>query len=211
MANHTHQHFRRLDIAREALDLGARRSVVQLITGISERELRHVFGACPSLTANCGGRPSSVDKLFHGRQLHLHACDFYNSFHHIFHRGVAPDEAMVVAYRHYQRRHPDDARLGFDRAFSIVTSVCRLWTAAAPSLKPVRCRTCGARFLTLIGASEHDDTPCTYCRLAKRLSRHGRVPTDEAQDQVALSTRVRLAVMAGTQGAATRAASSPIQ
>ena len=71
MPHHTYQHFRRLDIAREALDLGARRSVVQQITGISEGELRRVFGTCPALTTNWGGRPSSVDKLFQGRQMHL--------------------------------------------------------------------------------------------------------------------------------------------
>lgn len=196
MPHHTHQHFRRLDIAREALDLGARRSVVQQITGLSEGELRRVFGACPSLTTNWGGRPSSVDKLFQGRQMHLHASDFYNGFHHLFHRGVLPDEAMVVAYRHYQGRHAGDARLVFDRAFSVVTSVCRLWTTAAPSLKPVRCHACGALFLAPIGATEHDETPCTYCKVARRLARHDRVPHDDVQPQVRSSTRLRLGVTA---------------
>jgi hypothetical protein len=174
MPHHTYQHFRRLDIAREALDLGARRSVVQQITGLSEAELRRVFGACPALTTNRGGRPSSVDKLFQGREIHLHASDFYNGFHHLFHRGVPPDEAMVVAYRRYQGRHSGDVRLGFDRAFSVVTAVCRLWTLAAPSLKPLRCNACGALFLAPIGASALDETPCTYCKVARRLGRHGR-------------------------------------
>jgi hypothetical protein len=162
MSHHIHHHFRRLDIAREALDLGARRSVVQQITGISEAELRRVFGACPALTTNCGGRPSSVEKLFQGREIHLHASDFYNGFHHLFHRGVPPDESMVVAYRRYQGRHLGDVRLGFDRAFSVV-------------LKPLRCNTCGALFLAPIGASASDETPCTYCKVARRLNRHARV------------------------------------
>ena len=179
MPNHVHHHFRSLDIAREALDLGARRTVVQQITGLCEGELRRVFGACPSLTTNWGGRPSSVEKLVQGRQMHLHASDFYNGFHHLLNRGVPPDEAMVVAYRHYKARHPGDARLGFDRAFSVVTSVCRLWTSAAPSLKPLRCRTCGARYLAPIGASAHDETPCTYCRVARRFARDGRTSTQE--------------------------------
>jgi hypothetical protein len=168
MPHQTYQHFRRLDIAREALDLGARRSVVQQMTGISEGELRRVFGDCPALTTNWGGRPTSVEKLFQGRRLHLHASDFYNGFHHLLHRGVLPDEAMVVAYRHYQHRHAGDERLVFDRAFTVVTSVCRLWTTAAPSLKPMRCGACGALFLAPIGASERDETPCTYCKAAKR-------------------------------------------
>lgn len=175
MSQHSHHHFRRLDIAREALDLGARRSVVQQITGISEAELRRVFGACPALTANRGGRPSSVDKLFQGREIHLHASDFYNGFHHLFHRGVPPDESMVVAYRRYLGRHSGDTRLGFDRAFSIVTSVCRLWTSTAPLLKPVRCNTCDALFLAPVGASAADETPCTYCKIARRLHRRERV------------------------------------
>lgn len=210
MPHHTHQHFRRLDIAREALDLGARRSVVQQITGLSEGELRRVFGACPSLTTNWGGRPSSVDKLFQGRQMHLHASDFYNGFHHLFHRGVPPDEAMVVAYRHYQGRHAGDARLVFDRAFSVVTSVCRLWTTAAPSLKPVRCNACAALFLAPIGASEHDETPCTYCKVARRLARHDRVPHDDVQPQVRGSTRFHLGVTA-SRSSAMSACSPPVQ
>ena len=181
MPKHVHHHFRSLDIAREALDLGARRTVVQQITGLCEGELRRVFGACPSLTTNWGGRPSSVEKLVQGRQLHLHASDFYNGFHHLLNRGVPPDEAMVVAYRHYKDRHPGDARLGFDRAFSVVTSVCRLWTSDAPSLKPLRCRTCSARYLAPIGASAHDETPCTYCRVARRFARDGRAPDRKQQ------------------------------
>jgi hypothetical protein len=210
MPHHTHQHFRRLDIAREALDLGARRSVVQQITGLSEGELRRVFGACPSLTTNWGGRPSSVDKLFQGRQMHLHASDFYNGFHHLFHRGVPPDEAMVVAYRHYQGRHAGDARLGFDRAFSVVTSVCRLWTTAAPSLKPVRCNACGALFLAPIGASEHDETPCTYCKVARRLARHDRVPHDDVQPHVPGSTHFHLGVTA-SRSSTMSTCSPPVQ
>jgi hypothetical protein len=178
MSQHVHPHFRRLDIAREALDLGARRSVVQQITGISEAELRRVFGTCPALTTNHGGRPSSVDKLFQGREIHLHASDFYNGFHHLFHRGVPPDEALVVSYRRYQGRHCGDVRLGFDRAFTVVTSVCRLWTTAAPTLKPIRCNHCGALFLAPIGASAADQTPCTYCKTARRLNRHERLEHD---------------------------------
>ena len=183
MPNHVHHHFRSLDIAREALDLGARRTVVQQITGLCEGELRRVFGACPSLTTNCGGRPSSVEKLVERRIVHLHASDFYNGFHHLLNRGVPPDEAMVVAYRHYKERHPGDARLGFDRAFSVVTSVCRLWTNAAPSLKPLNCRTCGARYLALIGASAQDERPCTYCRVARRFPREEQVSDNEQQGQ----------------------------
>lgn len=174
MAQSTYHHFRRLDIAREALDLGARRSVVQQITGISEAELRRVFGACPALTTNRGGRPSSVEKLFQGREIHLHACDFYNGFHHLLQRGVLPDESMVVAYRCYRGRHTGDVRLGFDRAFTVVTSVCRLWTSAAPTLKPMRCNHCSALFLAPLGTSPADETPCTYCRVARRLRRRDR-------------------------------------
>lgn len=192
MPHHLYQHFRRLGIAREALDLGARRSVVQQITGITEAELRRVFGDCPALTANRGGRPSSVDKLFQGREMHLHASDFYNGFHHLFHRGVPPDEAMVVAYRRYQARHAGDARLGFDRAFSVVMSVCRLWTAAAPSLKSLRCEACGALFLAPIGASALGETPCTYCKVARRLTRHARTARGGAKRLVNGSIRVQL-------------------
>lgn len=171
MTFQAYPHFRRLDIAREALDLGARRSVVERITGLGETELRRVFGACPALTTNHGGRPSSVDKLFHGRELHLHASDFYNGFHHLFHRGVPPDESIVVAYRRYQDRHSGTGRLGFDRAFTVVTSVCRLWTTAEPTLKPMRCRHCGALSLAPVGSSSFDETPCTYCKVARRLQR----------------------------------------
>ncbi len=211
MSQHIHHHFRRLDIAREALDLGARRSVVQQITGISEAELRRVFGTCPALTTNRGGRPSSVDKLFQGREIHLHASDFYNGFHHLFHRGVPPDEAMVVAYRRYQGRHCGDVRLGFDRAFSVVTSVCRLWTTAAPSLKPLRCNACGALFLAPIGASEHDETPCTYCKVAKRLARHDRILGDDVQGHVDGSTRFQLVGVAASRTSAMSASSAPVQ
>jgi hypothetical protein len=171
MTQPTYHHFRRLAIARDALDLGARRSVVQQITGLSETELRRVFGACPALTANRGGRPSSVEKLFQGREIHLHASDFYNGFHHLLHRGVLPDEAMVVSYRRYRARHAGDVRLDFDRAFTVVTAVCRLWTTAAPALKPLRCVVCGALYLAPVGANPNDERPCTYCKVARRPAR----------------------------------------
>ena len=209
MPQHRYQHFRRLDIAREALDLGARRSVVQQITGICESELRRVFGPCPALTANRGGRPSSVEKLFQGREMHLHASDFYNGFHHLFHRGVAPDEAMVVAYRRYQGRHAGEVRLGFDRAFSVVTSVCRLWTTAAPSLKPLRCHACGALFLAPIGSSPLDETPCTYCKMARRLGRHRHAL--RGHGYAAEPTDVALGGMASSAGIAKDSGAPPVQ
>lgn len=191
MAAHEHHHFRRLDIAREALDLGARRSVVQQLTGISETELRRVFGACPALTANSGGRPSSIDKLFHGRQVHLHASDFYNGFHHLFHRGAPPDEAMLVAYRRYQDRHAGSVRLGFDRAFWIVTLVCQLWTTTRPSLTPLRCNACGALHLAPVGTSAANGTPCTYCTVDRRLRRRERRANASARQPAERSTAHR--------------------
>jgi len=184
MSQHIHHHFWRLDIAREALDLGARRSVIQRMTGISEIELRRVFGQCPALTANRGGRPRSVEKIFQVRQIHLHASDFYNTFHHLLQRGVPPAESMVVGYRLYLRRHSGEVRLDFDRAFSLVTSACRLWTTDEPSLKSIRCRQCGAQCLAPIGAIATDETPCTYCRAASRLKRLVAVePRGERQPQ----------------------------
>jgi len=171
MPQHIHPHFRQLDIAREALDLGARRSVVQQITGISEQELRRVFGNCPALTTNHGGRPSSIDKLLRVRELHIQASDFYNGFHHVFHRGVPPDEALLVSYRRYKGRHGDDVRLSFDRAFSVVTSVFRLWSTAAPTLKPFRCHQCGALYLAPVWASASDPSPCAYCHFTRWFSR----------------------------------------
>jgi len=174
MEHQTYQHFLRLDIAREALELGARRSVVQQMTGISESELRHVFGLCPGLTGNHGGRPTSIEKLFEGREIHLQASDFYSGFHHLFHRGVQPDQALVVAYRRYQHRHAGNVRLGFDRAFSVVTSVCRLWTTSEPSLRALRCGHCGALFIAPVDTYPWHQTPCTYCRVARRPGRLAR-------------------------------------
>ncbi|CAG1018620.1 hypothetical protein BURC_03418 [Burkholderiaceae bacterium] len=193
MAAHQHHHFRRLDIAREALDLGARRTVVQQLTGITEKELRRVFGACPALTANTGCRPSSIDKLFHGRQMHLHASDFYNGFHHLFHRGASPDEAMVVAYRRYQDRHAGSVRLGFDRAFWVVMSVCQLWTNTRPTLTPLRCSTCGALHLAPVGAKAAKGMPCTYCRLDRRSTRRQRRSHADVPPQAGRSTPLRQA------------------
>jgi len=180
MSQHTH-HFRSLDIAREALDLGARRSVIRQITGLSESELHRVFGTSPALTMHRGGRPSSIEKLFHRRETHLHASDFYNGFHHLLRRGVAPDEALVVAYRHYKARHPRDARLDFDRAFSVVTAVCRLWTTAAPSLTAVRCGICGAQFLAALDAMPSVRSHCTYCKAAEWLTKRERMPAQAPQ------------------------------
>lgn len=210
MRQYTYHHFRRLDIAREALDLGARRVVVEQITGLSTGELRHVFGKCPALTTNNGGRPSSVDKLFHMRVMHLHASDFYNGFHHLLHRGVPPDEAMVVAYRHYQRRHSGDVRLDFDRAFSVVTAVYRLWTATPPSLKPLRCNDCGALFLAPIGATAAAETPCTYCRVAERLNRPSRPAQSRKRQPADGSTRTDFGAAPCVPAQANRAGASAL-
>jgi flagellar transcriptional activator FlhC len=180
MSQHTH-HFRSLDIARAALELGARRSVIRQFTGLSESELHRVFGTSPALTMHRGGRPSSVEKLFHRRETHLHASDFYNGFHHLLHRGVAPDEALVVAYRHYQARHRHDARLDFDRAFSVVTAVCRLWTTAPPSLTTMRCGTCHAQFLAALDALPSQKSRCTYCKADEGFKKAGPAPAKTAK------------------------------
>lgn len=116
---------------------------------------------------------------------------------------------MVVAYLRYQGRHAGEVRLGFDRAFSVVTSVCRLWTTAAPSLKPLRCHACGALFLAPIGSSPLDETPCTYCKMARRLGRHRHAMRGHAY--AAEPTDITLGGMASPAGIAKDSGAPPVQ
>jgi hypothetical protein len=171
------RHFRLLEMAKQAFELGARCNVVETITGLSRGELSRTFQSVPQMHANHGGMPSSANWFLNDNNhvIGVHVAHFYAYFFHQFERGISPLEALIVAYQRYFSRYAYDPRLAFDRAFLLITCVHRLWTMSAPTLEAVRCTECRSLFIGALGSSVVLHHNCPLCKLSKEFEKNVRI------------------------------------
>ncbi len=161
-----HSRFDRVEIARQAYDLGARNSLVEVLTGISLPDLRRALGHHPSMSTKPSGMPFSLDTIvFHSRQTHLHASDYFNGVYHLLLRGIAPADALLQAFRLYLDRHPGQTLIDFNRAFLVVRGVTGLWSTSPPELTAARCERCRALSLAPLGSRRIAGDDCSFCKL----------------------------------------------
>jgi hypothetical protein len=165
-----------LSWAKLALDLGARPSVVERITGIDHKELIRVFFASGPARKSPGAFPSSAEWFMKPNLIvAIQAADFYAHFDKLRHFGTRPAEALIKAYEKHKRMHERDLRLSFDRSFDLVTHVDGIWTTTEPELQAIVCDQCRSLFITSLGDRNRGPSQCPFCKLGKRYGRSGRL------------------------------------
>lgn len=177
MGSHFSRHFRMLELAKQAFDLGARCHVVKVITGLPRCELAKVFRGMPNLSANHGGMPRSPDWFVNDQNyvIKVHVAHFYAYFHHQYRRAIPPNEALIASYRRYVARYAHDPRLDFDRAYVLVSCVHGLWSRAEPTLEAARCADCGALHIGAVGLAMMRHHDCPFCKVSRDFERQIRM------------------------------------
>ena len=164
-------HWRAMALAKEAVELGARVTVVCAFTGLPRFLVENLFGD-PDLPGTSPGRkPRSVHWYLNRTVVvEVQAAFFYACFRSIRTLGYPPSEALVASYRHYVRHFGRDPRLTFDRAFDLVGHVEGLWTSAPPTLGTTTCPRCRAGYLVLRADESIGSGGCPFCRFERPLS-----------------------------------------
>jgi hypothetical protein len=167
------RHWHSMELAKSAIELGARLSVVSAFTGLPKWELRALF-CNRELPAPFPGRaPWVADWCLKQRiVVEIHAAVFHAGFRAIRHLGYPAGDALVTSYKTYLRRFGYDPRVSFDRAFELVTHLDGLWTNEPPSLATVDCRSCGSTFIRLRSPAPLRPGACPFCRVSR--SKHGQ-------------------------------------
>jgi hypothetical protein len=175
-------HIRRLAVACEAADLGARTKVIAALTGLALTEVTRLF------STHCqprGAEPKPDSWIFKAPLLcRIEAAIFANLFERLRVAGHGSSIAMVSAYRElagtyqpmlHERRHLErglgDDCLTFDRAFHLAADLrvpCpsdgALWLNVNPKYALTTCHSCHARSL-----HAYEEFDCPLCRFMPRL------------------------------------------
>lgn len=170
------QHWVTLNWARLALNLGARRGVVERITGIRHSELMRLFCNSTDHRKSPGGFPCSAEWYIKANLITVvHATDFYATFDKLRKAGNPPAEALIKAFEKYAKKYHHDRRLTFDRAFHLITHVDGLWATGQPELQAFPCDRCGSIYVAARWKVARTFEECPMCRLAKKYVSSVRV------------------------------------
>jgi hypothetical protein len=158
-------------LAKEAIELGGRLTVVSAFTGLPRFLLNNLFGD-PDAPGTIPGRKPRSAHWYLNRTVvvEIQSAFFYACFRSIRTLGYPPSDALVASYKHYLRHFGHDPRLTFDRAFDLVGHVEGLWTSAPPRLTTTICRRCRAAYLVLCTDEPIGSGGCPFCRFERPLS-----------------------------------------
>lgn len=164
-------HWRAMALAKEAIELGGRLTVVSAFTGLPRFLLNNLFGD-PDAPGTIPGRKPRSAHWYLNRTVvvEIQSAFFYACFRSIRTFGYPPSDALVASYKHYLRHFGHDPRLTFDRAFDLVGHVEGLWTNAPPRLTTTICRRCRAAYLVLCTDEPIGSGGCPFCRFERPLS-----------------------------------------
>jgi len=160
------RHWHALELAKQAVELGGRLSIVSTFTGLGKTELRQLFCDPDAARRHSGRQPTNWD-LSRSVVVEVQAAMFYACFRAIRQLGYPAADALVTGFKHYLRHFGHDPRLTFDRAFELVAQIEGCWTARAPSLMTVVCHHCKSRYLIPRAAEPVGSGECPFCRLAR--------------------------------------------
>jgi hypothetical protein len=171
------QHWTTLCWARLALSLGARKSVVERLTGIDHAELLRNFSGPKAKreSRKSAGRAPQSSAWFVNANLivRVQAAEFYAIFDKLRSAGNRPAESLIKGYEKFSQRHSYDLRLSFDRAYHLTSLVDGLWSSAKPELRLAVCGSCQSIFIAGRTATSGDD--CAMCLVNKKFYRSRRV------------------------------------
>ncbi len=169
---HKAHHWHAMALAKEAIELGARVSVVSAFTGLPKYELQRLF--CDTQTPGVsGGRHPWSPYWYLTRRVvvEVQAALFYACFRAIRQLGHPASDALVTSYKIYLRHFGHDPRLSFDRAFELITHVEGLWTVEPARLMPVVCHECKSIHITPRQDEPMGTGECPFCKVVRLASR----------------------------------------
>lgn len=159
-----------LSIAKRCVDLGARLSTIEHLSGLPQSEFRHL--AFPTRSTVPRGRsPGSVDWL-HRRTTVLEqaaAAVVMAGYRRLRNGGFPAPEALLGAYSHYREICDPPHRITLDRALDLASHVDGIWLARHCSLDLVTCAACGSEYLATLGCEKGSAAEdCPFCVLIQR-------------------------------------------
>ncbi|WP_418319650.1 FlhC family transcriptional regulator [Piscinibacter sakaiensis] len=158
-----------LSIAKRCVDLGARLSTIEQLSGLPQPEFRHL--AYPTRSTVPRGRtPSSVDWL-HRRTTVLEqaaAAVVMSSYRRLREGGFPASEALLGAYSHYTEVCDPPYRINLDRALDLASHLDGIWLSRGRSLELIRCPACGSEHLATLGSETRFGSDCPFCALIQR-------------------------------------------
>ena len=86
-----------------------------------------------------------------------------------------PGEALAAAYQIYRERSPRNARLSFERAFSLICDLQGIWLHNTPKLALTDCPKCQAKCIVSIGDRPSKYSGCVFCWLLLRYPNDLRI------------------------------------
>lgn len=155
-------------LAKEAIELGARVSIVAAFTGLARQEVQRLFCDTDTPGLSTGRQPWSAHWYFTASVVvEIQAAFFYACFRSIRDLGYPAADALVSAYKNYRRQFGHDPRLSFDRAFELVTQVDGLWTTRPPALMSLVCHACRSTYLMPRADEPVGSGKCPFCKAAQ--------------------------------------------
>jgi flagellar transcriptional activator FlhC len=160
------RHWHALQLAKQAVEFGARLSIVTAFTGISKPELERLFCDTERPRTSTGRHPwSPYWFLTNSIVIEIQAAVFYGCFRRIRQLGHPASDALIAAYRNYLRLFSHDPRLSFDRAFELITHIEGIWTEIKPSLMTVACSDCKSAYIMSRREDAVGSGQCPFCKV----------------------------------------------
>ena len=153
--------IRSLETARECVRLGARQRTIAWITGLSTSFIfRSVYDE--HHRAPRGRPPYAEDFIFRSSlKVQAEAGMFAAKYRLLAAEGIAPAQALITAFKHYQCVVPN-ASISFDEAFFLVSNLDGIWAVPTHTLSLAACRRCGCLHVLPHGAVAA--VGCPFCR-----------------------------------------------
>lgn len=200
LARSSERHLKRIALARECLQLGARQRTIEILTGLHGRQIAGLLHADQCIPPR--GRPPDTPEWYHGGTMldRTEASVFATLYRRLRDLEFEPVRALLGAYRHYRTVCWHAHRLSFDRAFDLARHLDGIWNAPEACFSLATCPDCGSQYLTDAGPRVRSNHDCPFCKLMARYRCDPRVQTsfptpplpDPACLQWALALKARL-------------------
>jgi Flagellar transcriptional activator (FlhC) len=153
--------IRSLETANECVRLGARQRTIAWITGLPTSFIfRSVFDE--QNPAPRGRPPYAEDFIFRSSlKVQAEAGVFAGKYRLLVSEGIAPAQALITAFKHYQSVVPNGS-VSFDEAFFLVSNLDGIWAASARTIELGKCRRCGCMHVVPRGAA--GAIGCPFCK-----------------------------------------------
>jgi len=188
--------LRRIALVRECAQLGARQRTIELLTGLTSRQVAAMLDA-DHFTAP-RGRPPNTPDWYHGGTMldRTEASVFAISYRRLRGLDFEPLRALLGGYQHYRSVCWHAHRLSFDRAFDLARRLDGIWGAGQACFSLATCADCGCQYLTNAGLPTGSRLDCPFCRLQARYRLDPRVqmcfPTSPLPDPAYLEWALSL-------------------